>query len=79
MKTSASSLLFLASLVLVLAVSSVRSLRPGDCEVCVAVMTRFEASLDKDEKTDTGKIEKRFKEFCKDLKLKENRFVSETA
>ena len=40
-------------------------------------MTRFQATLAKEDASDTKKIEKAFKSFCKELKLKENRFVSE--
>ena len=42
--------------------------------VCVSVLTRFENTLSKDEKSNKDAIEKQFKKFCKDLKLKENRF-----
>jgi hypothetical protein len=35
---------------------------------------RFRATLTDEESTKTDKIEKKFKEFCKDVKSKENRF-----
>jgi len=50
------------------------ALKGDDCEVCVSVLTRFENTLSKDEKSNKDAIEKQFKKFCKDLKLKENRF-----
>jgi len=50
------------------------ALKEGDCEVCISVMTRFQATLAKEDASDTKKIEKAFKSFCKELKLKENRF-----
>ncbi len=56
--------------------SASSALRQGECEVCVSVVTRFEQSLAKEEKGKTDVIEQKFKDFCKDLKLKENRFVS---
>lgn len=52
------------------------ALKEGDCEVCVSVLNRFRETLDKEEATKPEKIEKKFKEYCKDLKLRENRFVS---
>jgi len=42
--------------------------------VCISVMKRFQDSLQKDEASDPKKIESAFKNFCADLKLKENRF-----
>merc|ERR1719438_200442 len=50
------------------------ALKEGDCEVCISVMKRFQDSLQKDEASDPKKIESAFKNFCADLKLKENRF-----
>merc|ERR1712008_520691 len=38
------------------------------------VLTRFAATLPKDDAKDMQKINKAFTVFCKDLKLKENRF-----
>ena len=42
--------------------------------VCVSVINRFMNTLSKDDKSNKDAIEKQFKKFCKDLKLKENRF-----
>lgn len=67
---SALQLLLASSALLCLA----SALRQGECEVCVSVVSRFEQSLTKEEKTKTNVIEQKFKDFCKDLKLKENRF-----
>ena len=39
-------------------------------------MKRFQDVLPKEDASDPKKIETAFKSFCKDLKLKENRFVS---
>jgi len=50
------------------------SLKEGDCEVCISVLNRFRESLPKDSLSDPKKIEAGFKTFCKDLKLRENRF-----
>ena len=52
------------------------ALKDGDCEVCIGVLKKFKDSLAKEEQTNKESIEYRFKEYCKDLKLKENRFVS---
>lgn len=52
------------------------ALKEGDCEVCISVLKRFRETLAKDETSDPKKIEAAFKNYCKDLKLKENRFVS---
>jgi len=73
-----SLLLFSPSLLLLLSLLPEQSLslRPGDCEVCISVVDRFRQTLQKDEEGDKTKIETKFKDFCKDLKLKENRFVS---
>ena len=42
--------------------------------VCVSVLNRFMETLSKDDKSNKDAIEKQFKKYCKDLKLKENRF-----
>lgn len=49
-------------------------LKAGDCEVCISVLTKFKDTLEKAEQTNKESIEFRFKEYCKNLKLKENRF-----
>merc|ERR1719365_580613 len=48
--------------------------KKGECEVCVAVIDRFRATLSKEDASNQAAIEKEFKSFCKPLKLKENRF-----
>ena len=50
------------------------SLKAGECEVCISVLDRFKATLSKEQLSDQKAIEKQFVKFCKDLKLKENRF-----
>ena len=54
--------------------SSASALKEGDCEVCISVLTKFKETLEKAEQTNKESIEFRFKEYCKGLKLKENRF-----
>jgi len=50
-------------------------LKEGDCEVCITVLKRFmDTVLPKEDSTKPDKIEAAFKNFCEDLKLKENRF-----
>jgi hypothetical protein len=74
---SHASLLFLCALLAPLFLSSAEaSLKAGDCEVCISVMTKFAATLSKEELTKPKKIEDAFRVFCEPLKLKENRFVS---
>jgi len=55
-------------------VAATSALKPGDCEVCISVLTKFQATLSKADQTKPAKIEAEFKKYCKDLKLKENRF-----
>jgi len=50
------------------------SIKKGECEVCVKVIERFSNTLSAEDKAKPAKIEAAFKEFCKDLKSKENRF-----
>merc|ERR1712137_1015096 len=50
------------------------AIKKGECEVCVKVIERFSNSLSAEEKSAPAKIEAKFREFCKDLKSKENRF-----
>merc|ERR1712241_1647823 len=50
------------------------ALKEGDCEVCINVLDKFRNSLPKEDSTNADKINGHFKKFCKDLKLKENRF-----
>lgn len=69
-----SNLIFLASILLVINLSS--ALKEGDCEVCIATVDKFVATLDESVKKDPKKIEESFKKFCKGSKNKENRFVS---
>ena len=46
----------------------------GDCEVCITVLKRFmDTAVPKEDATKPDKIEAAFKDFCEDLKLKENR------
>lgn len=66
--------LYLISLIIFTSGSLSYGLKAGDCEVCISVMNRFRDTLPKESQTDPKKIESAFKTYCKDLKLKENRF-----
>lgn len=61
-------------LVLLVSVASISALKAGECEVCIKTLDKFAATLESSEKTDPKKIETAFKEFCKKVKDKENRF-----
>lgn len=61
-------------LALVAVFSTAAALKEGDCEVCVKFLTKFSDSLSSDDKSAHLKIEKKFKEACKTVKGKENRF-----
>lgn len=50
------------------------ALKEGQCEVCVKVLDRFVNSLDEDVKKNQEKVEQELKNFCKNLKNKEERF-----
>merc|ERR1711971_312103 len=63
-----------ACLTLISFLSLGHALKEGDCEVCISVMKKFQATLPKEDASVPAKIETAFKAFCKDLKLKENRF-----
>lgn len=54
--------------------STVSALKEGECEVCVATLKKFAATLTEEEKKTPKEIEDRFKVFCKGTKSKENRF-----
>jgi len=51
-----------------------QSLREGQCEVCVGVITKLINRLDSTSKSDPKQIEEKFKELCLDTKKSENRF-----
>jgi hypothetical protein len=44
--------------------------------VCVKVIDKFVKSLDEDVRKSPEKVEKEFSKFCKNLRNKEERFVS---
>ncbi|XP_067684370.1 mesencephalic astrocyte-derived neurotrophic factor-like [Haliotis asinina] len=50
------------------------ALKEGDCEVCIKVLNKFTKTLSDEDIKSTGTIETKFKKFCKDLHLKEERF-----
>ncbi|KAL5014114.1 hypothetical protein ScPMuIL_008384 [Solemya velum] len=49
-------------------------IKEGECDVCISVVQRFIDSLSEDVKASPSAIEEQFKEFCKTLKGKEERF-----
>ncbi|XP_056632559.1 mesencephalic astrocyte-derived neurotrophic factor homolog [Diorhabda sublineata] len=61
-------------LVVIMSVIAVSSLKPNECEVCIKTLTKFSDTLDDSTRKDPKKIENEFREFCKGLKNKENRF-----
>ncbi|XP_015588805.1 mesencephalic astrocyte-derived neurotrophic factor homolog [Cephus cinctus] len=66
--------LIFTSLLLIGVTYSVQALREGDCEVCIATVTKFANTLTDDVKKDPKQIEEAFKNYCEGTKLKENRF-----
>jgi len=61
-------------LLAVIAVSAVKALKEGDCEVCVGYLTKFKNSLDSSILSNPKEIEAEFRKFCKDAKGRDNRF-----
>lgn len=49
---------------------------PDSVTVCVTVIDKFEKTLKDEDRKDGPKLEKLFMKFCKDLRGKEERFVS---
>nr|CAD7577881.1 unnamed protein product [Timema californicum] len=74
MKPCSPHLLPVTVVVATLFLGTVLSLKKEDCEVCITVVERFSNSLSPEVKSDTKKIENAFRDFCKALKNKENRF-----
>ncbi|XP_051174358.1 mesencephalic astrocyte-derived neurotrophic factor homolog isoform X2 [Leptopilina boulardi] len=52
----------------------ISALKEGECEVCVATINKFAATLSDEDKKLHTTIEEKFKKFCKGTKSKENRF-----
>jgi len=63
--------LFVVLLVSCVSLSS--SLKKDECEVCISLVTKFSESLSSDEKSNPKVIENKFRDYCLDLKGKENR------
>lgn len=61
-------------LVVIMSVFAVNALKPNECEVCIKTLTKFSDTLDDSTRKDPKKIENEFRDFCKGLKNKENRF-----
>lgn len=61
-------------LVFIMSVFAVNALKPNECEVCIKTLTKFSDTLDDSTRKDPKKIENEFRDFCKGLKNKENRF-----
>ncbi|XP_059471093.1 mesencephalic astrocyte-derived neurotrophic factor homolog [Neocloeon triangulifer] len=55
-------------------VATVSALKPDECEVCIKVVQRFTDSLSEATKKNPKAIENKFRDYCKDLRGKENRF-----
>lgn len=64
------------SLLVLLGVVLIRSLalKAGDCEVCIATITKFASNLTEDSRKNPKLIEDEFRKFCKTAKNKEERF-----
>jgi len=62
----------LAALVLVTPTEQ-KKFKEGECEVCVTMLTKFIASLDETDKASSISVEKKFKQYCKTAKGKEER------
>ncbi|XP_050306130.1 mesencephalic astrocyte-derived neurotrophic factor homolog [Anthonomus grandis grandis] len=56
------------------AILSIQALKQGECEVCIKVLDKFRNTLPEDILKDHKKIEREFKDFCKGVINKENRF-----
>jgi len=52
----------------------VESLKEGDCEVCVGVLTQLGSLLEPEEKSNQEAIENKFREFCASAKKQDERF-----
>ncbi|XP_071082329.1 mesencephalic astrocyte-derived neurotrophic factor homolog [Haliotis cracherodii] len=50
------------------------ALKEGDCEVCIKTLNKFTDQLADGDRKSTDSIEAKFKKFCKNLRLKEERF-----
>nr|CAG4635107.1 EOG090X0F26 [Alona affinis] len=55
-------------------ISDCWTLKEADCEVCFAVVKKFDASLSSEDKKNTKVIEDKFRKYCKTAKGKEARF-----
>ncbi|CAG7821993.1 unnamed protein product, partial [Allacma fusca] len=54
-------------------ISTSTSLKKDECEVCITVMTKFAETLSESERKDPKLIENKFRNYCADVKGKENR------
>jgi len=50
------------------------ALKPGECEVCVKFIGKFEKTLTEEDRKDQNEITKKLKKMCKKAKGKDNRF-----
>lgn len=69
-----SLVLFLACLQACFLVVFGKSLKDGDCEVCVGVLTKLSSKLEVEERSNEDSITAGFTEFCKTAKGPEQRF-----
>lgn len=56
------------------AFETISALKEGECEVCVATVNKFVATLSEEDKKTPKTIEEKFKKYCKGSKSKEHRF-----
>jgi len=63
-----------ALVLLSVVIQSTQALKRDDCEVCFSVIERFSETLSDTERKDPKKIEDKFRDWCKEIKGKENRF-----
>jgi len=54
-------------------ISTSTSLKKDECEVCVSVMNKFSETLSESARKDPKVIEEKFRDYCSDVKGKENR------
>jgi hypothetical protein len=71
---AAAALILFVSAALGLFALAANALKQGDCEVCISVLTKFKDSLTKPILSKPEKIDAAFKEWCSDVKAKDNRF-----
>eukprot|EP00112_Aurelia_sp_Birch-Aquarium-sp1_P017115 Seg3947.5 transcript_id=Seg3947.5/GoldUCD/mRNA.D3Y31 product="Mesencephalic astrocyte-derived neurotrophic factor" protein_id=Seg3947.5/GoldUCD/D3Y31 len=64
----------LVALLAVIVQETRAALKPGDCEVCIKFINKFEEKLTDKDRKDNNVVTKKLKKACKKAKGKENRF-----